>query len=86
MNLFAAAVQFSAIKNSSVTALSTANGDMWNKHKEYVLGRDVRLKEIKNNQEVVVQKPTWALVLHFEQALRERAAELMNEGSRNKRE
>jgi hypothetical protein len=80
IDLLAAATDFSAIKNPQVLALSTASREMWDAHKTYVLGREVRLKEVKDDSDRVVHTPSWNLVLNFEFALRYRAAELMNEG------
>ena len=80
IDLLAAATQFSAIKNPQVLALSTASREMWDIHKAYVLGREVRQKEVKDDAGIVVHTPSWNLVLNFDYALRERAAELMNEG------
>ena len=80
IDLLAAATDFSAIKNPQVLALSTASREMWDAHKTYVLGREVRLKEVKDDSDRVVHTPSWNLVLNFEFAVRYRAAELMNEG------
>ena len=80
LNLLEKAVEFTQIKNPAVTVLESAKKEMWQDHKDYVLGPEVRLKEVKNQKQVVVHRPSWELVVHFEHALRERAAELMNEG------
>ena len=45
-----------------------------------MLGREVRQKEVKDDAGRVVHTPSWNLVLNFDYALRDRAAELMNEG------
>ena len=80
IDLLAAATEFSAIKNPQVLALTTATREMWDTHKAYVLGREVRQKEVKDDSDRVVHTPSWNLVLNFDYALRSRAAELMNEG------
>ena len=80
IDLLAAATEFSAIKNPQVLALTTASREMWDNHKSYVLGREVRQKEVKDDAGRVIHTPSWNLVLNFDYALRDRAAELMNEG------
>ena len=81
INLLAAAVEFTKIKNPAYAILETADAEMWSDHKEYILGEKVRLKETKRDNVIIVRKPTWDLVLQYEQAIRQRAAELMNEGT-----
>jgi len=81
IDLLAAATEFSAIKNPQVLALATASREMWDTHKAYILGREVRQKEVKDDQDRVVHTPSWNLVLNFDYAIRARAAEFMNEGS-----
>ena len=83
IDLLAAATEFSAIKNPQVLASTTATREMWDTHKAYVLGREVRQKEVKDDSDRVIHTPSWNLVLNFDYALRSRAAEFMNEGSDN---
>ena len=81
INLLAAAVEFTKIKNPGYAVLATADADMWSDHKEHILGDKVRLKEVKRYNVIIVRRPTWELVLHYEHAIRQRAAEMMNEGT-----
>ena len=83
MDLLATAVEFEKIKHASCTIIATADRDMWSDHKDYILGDEVRLKEEKDDGAVIVARPKWSIVMHYEYAIRERAAELMTEGSRH---
>jgi len=82
LDLLAAAVEFAKIKHADCTIIATADRDMWSDHKDYILGDDVRLKEEKDDGEVVVARPKWSLVMHYEYAIRKKAAEMMTEGTR----
>ena len=50
-------------------------------HAEYFLGPKVRGKEVKDTKGVVRKSPSWELIMLYEQAVRDKAAELMNEGT-----
>ena len=78
-DLLATAVEFTKIKNPTNVIIATADKEMWNDHKDYILGTDVRLHEVKDDDDsLVVARPTWGLVMSYEFKVRQKAAELMS--------
>ena len=74
----------SSSQSSRTPTISCWDSDeeVWNGHVKYILGKTVCGMETKNAQCVVVQTPCWELVLHYNQMLFNRIAELMNEGDK----
>ena len=58
----------------------TSNKEVWADHVEYILGPEVKDLQNKDMDGGVVKTPSWALVLHYNQEIFNKVAELMNEG------
>ena len=81
IGLLAAGIDFFKLKQPEVKAFQKVNDTTWTAHLNYILGPKVRGKEVHDNDGHVVKKPSWPLVLNYEQAIRAQAALLMNEGN-----
>ena len=78
--LVVAGIEFIKIRHPLNAAWKSSSSDTWRLHTNYILGEKVRLREIINEHGTVVRAPSWDLVLQYDQAIRDRAAELMSEG------
>ena len=56
---------------------------MWEDHVDWVMGDKVAGREISGIDGKVKKTPSWTLVLHYEEKLREKAAKLMSESHRS---
>ena len=80
IGLLAAGVEFFKIKQPEIKAYQKVNEATWTAHLNYILGPKVRGKQVSDNEGNIVKTPAWPLIINYEQAIRARAAELMNEG------
>ena len=79
MDLLAAAVEFTKIKNPNHKVLATADKEMWADHKDYILGDMVRLHEVEEEDgSIAVSRPSWQLVMSYDYKVRAKAADLMS--------
>ena len=80
IGLLTLAHDFMRIKHPHCGAWSTSSERTWDEHLKYVLGDEVRLQQMTKLQGQVIKTLDWQLVLHYEQGIRDTAAELNNEG------
>ena len=82
MTILNAGNELAKLKNPNHQLLGDSDEKVWNGHVKYILGKTVYGMETKNVQGVVVKTPSWELVLHNNQMIFNRIAELMNEGDK----
>ena len=80
IDLLWAGIELAKIKNPNHPILHTSSDKLWAGHVKYILGPEVKGLQIKNMDGSVAKTPNWELVLHYNQEILNKAAELMNEG------
>lgn len=81
MQLLCTAISYLQIGHPTNAIWESSSEAVWAAHVEYFFGHKVRGKEVKDTKGVVRKTPSWDLVMLYEQAVRDKAAELMNEGT-----
>ena len=79
-DLLWAGIELAKIKNPNHPILHTSSEKLWAGHVKYILGPEVKGLQIKHMDGSVAKSPSWDLVLHYNQEILNKAAELMNEG------
>jgi hypothetical protein len=82
IKLLSSAMEFMKIRFPTSGIFATSTKEVWNDHVDYVLGPKVLERVVKDSEGRVVKTPSWHLVLQYEYAIRKRACEFMNEGSK----
>jgi hypothetical protein len=83
IQLLCSAFEFMKIRFPSSKIFATSSKEAWTDHLEYILGPKVKDRVIKDENGRVAKTPSWSLVLNYEQAIRAKACELMNEGNKS---
>ena len=76
------ATEFTKLKNTSFASFTSNSKDVWANHLDYILGPEVRGKQITDHNGRVLKEADWRLVLDYEYEVRVRAVELMNDGNK----
>jgi hypothetical protein len=79
IRLLCAALEFMKIRHPLNRAWSTSSMAVWNDHIDYILGSKVRNREASDEHGNVKKTPSWTLVMSYELAVRQKAAELLND-------
>lgn len=74
-----AALEFMKIRHPIDAVLQSSSKEMWEDHIDYVLGDKVKGRAMTGLDGSVRKTPSWQLILHYEQKIREKAAKLLNE-------
>ena len=82
IDILCASLEFNKLKNPTHPLIKTSEEKVWQTHVKYILGPKVMGLESKDLNNVVVKTPSWKLVLHYNQQIFDKVAELMNEGGR----
>ena len=77
------AIEYMKIRHSASAIWASSNKEVWSEHVEYVLGEHVRGVTMTDTKGKVHKTPHWDTVMHYEQAVRDKAFEFMNSGDKN---
>ena len=81
LELMKAGVEFLKIRHPRNKLWESADDEMWKDHIDFILGEEIMGNVVTNTEGVVLKRPSFELVLHFEYKVRGKAAKYMNEGS-----
>ena len=81
VEMLKAGIEFLKIRHPRHKIWASADDEMWKDHIDHILGEEIMGCVVKTTEGVVVKRPSFELVLHYEYEVRAKAARFMNEGT-----
>ena len=80
-DLLWAGIELAKFKKTNHPILNSSSDKLWQGHVKYILAPEVKGLQVKNMHGSVAKTISWELVLHYNQEVLNKAAELVNEGN-----